>query len=140
MWRHLRMLKRGGRAYDKTGVEGTSPGELAVLCLACPIPSVNLPLNWKSAGKETEYVDPFYTFSSLMYSSSYLYYLTLGIDACFQFKRRQVSSYQRDPELGPGYAYLVAWDSYSKYLHHFTNQEEVCSCYSQRLPSTDMHK
>ena len=54
MWRHLRMLKRGGRAYDKSGVEGTPPGELAVLCPACPIPLVNLPSNWKSAGEKVE--------------------------------------------------------------------------------------
>ena len=56
MWRHLRMLKRGGRSYDNAGIRGTSPGELAVLCPACPIPSVNLPPNWKSTGKDTEYV------------------------------------------------------------------------------------
>ena len=57
MWRHLKMLKRGARAYDPTGIDGTSPGELAVLCPACPIPSVNLPPNWKSVGKDSEYVD-----------------------------------------------------------------------------------
>jgi len=51
------MLKRGGRSYDKTGVDGTSSGELAVLCPACPLPNVNLPPNWKSVGKDSEYVD-----------------------------------------------------------------------------------
>jgi hypothetical protein len=56
----------------------------------------------------------------------YLYYQMFGIDACFRFKRRQVSSYEKDPELGPGYAYLVAWDSYREYLRRFTDQEEVC--------------
>lgn len=55
----------------------------------------------------------------------YLYYQAFGIDACFRFKRRQVSSYEKDPELGPGYAYLVAWEPYSEYLRQFTNQEEV---------------
>lgn len=55
----------------------------------------------------------------------YLYYQMFGIDACFRFKRRQVSNYERDPELGPGHAYLVAWDSYSEYLRDFTDQEEV---------------
>lgn len=55
----------------------------------------------------------------------YLYYQAFGIDACFRFKRREVSSYERDPELGPGYAYLVTWDSYREYLCCFTNQEEV---------------
>ena len=126
------MSKRGGRAYDQTGVEGTSPGELAVLCPACPIPSVNLPPNWKSAGKEIEYVHQLYALSSpLTYPSRFLYYLILGIDACFQFKRRQVSNYKKDPELGPGFAYLVAWNSYKKYLRRFTDQAEVRS-YSSR--------
>ena len=55
----------------------------------------------------------------------YLYYQTFGIDACFRFKRREISSYEKDPELGPGYAYLVAWDSYSKYLGRFSDQQEV---------------
>ena len=56
----------------------------------------------------------------------YLYYQIFGIDACFRFKRRQISSYARDPELGPGYAYLVSWDSYNEYLSRFTDQDEVC--------------
>lgn len=56
MWRHIKMVKRGGRSYDPTGTEGTSPGELAVRCPACPIPSINLPPNWHSVGKDLEYV------------------------------------------------------------------------------------
>ena len=60
----------------------------------------------------------------------YLYYQMFGINACFWFKRRQVSSYKKDPELGPGYTYVVAWDSYCEYLRRFTNQEEVCNLYS----------
>ena len=62
-WRHLKMMKRGGRSYDPTGVNGTSPGELAVLCPACPIPTVNLPPNWQSAGKENEFVYLLYEYS-----------------------------------------------------------------------------
>ena len=57
MWRHLRMLKRGARSYDQTGIKGTSPGELAVLCPACPIPSINLPPDWQTVGKDSECVD-----------------------------------------------------------------------------------
>jgi hypothetical protein len=59
----------------------------------------------------------------------YLYYQMFGVDACFRFKRRQISSYEKDPELGPGYAYVVAWDSYSEYLRRFTDQEEVRRIY-----------
>ena len=55
-WRHLRLLKRGGRAHAQTGVGGTSPGELAVLCPACPHPNINLPKNWTSVAKEFKYV------------------------------------------------------------------------------------
>jgi hypothetical protein len=57
MWRHIKMVKRGGRSYDHSGIDGTSPGELAVLCPACPIPSINLPPNWQSVGKDLEYVN-----------------------------------------------------------------------------------
>ena len=66
MWRHIRMTKRGGRSYDPTGIEGTSPGELAVLCPACPIPFINLPPNWHSVGKDLEYVNPLCACSSLL--------------------------------------------------------------------------
>jgi hypothetical protein len=45
-----------------------------------------------------------------------LYYQSFGIDACFRFKRRQISSYEKDPELGPGFAYVVAWEPYQQYL------------------------
>ena len=56
MWRHLRLLRRGGRAHASTGVNGTSPGELAVVCPACPHPNINLPTNWASIAKESECV------------------------------------------------------------------------------------
>lgn len=60
MWRHLRLLKRGGRAHNSTGARGTSPGELAVLCPACPYPDINLPDDWKSVAKNLEYVPNVY--------------------------------------------------------------------------------
>ncbi|KAF9780638.1 hypothetical protein BJ322DRAFT_1023868 [Thelephora terrestris] len=91
------MTNRGGQSYDGAGIKGTSPGELAVSCPACPIPSVNLPPNWKSAAKDSEY-------------------------------RRQISNYERDPELGPGFSYLVSWGPYSEYLRRFTNQQEMSTC------------
>jgi hypothetical protein len=137
MWRHLRMTKRGGRSYDPSGISGTSPGELAVLCPACPIPSVNLPPDWQTVKKD-EYVDLScnYYFSNSVYPR-FLYYQSFGVDACFRFKRRQVSNYEKDPELGPGYAYLVAWDSYSEYLRRFTNQKEVGFVFSFAIRPRD---
>ena len=57
MWRHMKLLKRGGRAHAVSGVKGTGPGELALPCPACPRPSHNLPENWQETPKDTEYVD-----------------------------------------------------------------------------------
>jgi hypothetical protein len=51
-YRHLLMLKRAGRGHDPTGVEGTKPRELAVVCPCCPDPAVNLPENWENAPPE----------------------------------------------------------------------------------------
>lgn len=55
-WRHLKMLKWGGRAHDPTGPEGTREGELAILCPSCPRPSINIPDNWKDAPLHLRYV------------------------------------------------------------------------------------
>ena len=127
MWRHLRLLKQGGRAHVLTGVDGTSPGELAVLCPACPYPNINLPTNWTSVTKESEYVIRLCTFSSSFLTlRRYLYYQMFGIDACFRFKRRQISSHAKDPELGPRFAYVVAWEPYNEYLLQRGNQNDVC--------------
>jgi hypothetical protein len=43
-------LKRAGRGQDPLGVGGTSQGELAVECPACPQPGRNLPADWENAG------------------------------------------------------------------------------------------
>ena len=51
-WKHLKLLKRAGRGHDPTGVAGTPPGGLAVICPACPHPNINLPENWADAPPE----------------------------------------------------------------------------------------
>lgn len=54
-WRHLKMLKRGGRGHDPSGVAGTKAGELVVNCPACPRPEVNLPANWDTVSDDLKY-------------------------------------------------------------------------------------
>lgn len=51
-WRHLHLLKRAGRGYDAEGANGTNPGELTLLCPACPQPGINLGPNWKKNCEE----------------------------------------------------------------------------------------
>ena len=48
-WRNLKQLKRGGRGHEDSGIDGTKPGELALLCPACPHPGINLPPDWELA-------------------------------------------------------------------------------------------
>lgn len=45
-WRHLHMLKWGGRGHDVSGVAGTTAGELALKCPTCPYPGINIPEGW----------------------------------------------------------------------------------------------
>ena len=53
---HIKMLKRAGRGAVPAGISTTKPGELALACPACPRVGVNLPDNWRSAGKDDRYV------------------------------------------------------------------------------------
>ncbi|KAF7343819.1 CxC2 domain-containing protein [Mycena sanguinolenta] len=115
-FRHLMLLKRGGRAvaYTASGVEGTQQGELAIQCPACPRPDVNLPTGWENASPEDRYV-PFTP-------------LFLALDACFRLKRRLVSSELKDPDLGSGWAYMVETQRYREYLRGVTSQKEMNTC------------
>jgi len=48
-YRNLKMLKRAGRGHDYCGSQATKPGELAVLCAACPQPGMNMAMGWEDA-------------------------------------------------------------------------------------------
>ncbi|KAJ3477374.1 hypothetical protein NLI96_g10506 [Meripilus lineatus] len=113
-WRHLKLLKRAGRANDPGGVAATEPGGLAVLCPACPNPEWNIP--------EEELVDGLpedQDFNSPIYS----------IDANFHLKRKQVSSHVSDPGLGTGWAYFVEEKPYKNYIkQHEKDPEQDATC------------
>jgi hypothetical protein len=55
-WRHTKMLKRAGRAFDPAGIVATAPGSLAIPCRACPLPNVNLPKGWDNVSPARAYV------------------------------------------------------------------------------------
>ncbi|OJT12474.1 hypothetical protein TRAPUB_10982 [Trametes pubescens] len=111
-WRHLKMLKRAGRAHCPEGIKGTGPGELAVRCPACPHPGINLPDNWQDVSDDLKY----------------MYWLTVAVDACFRLKRRDVSSTQKDPFLGNGWGYFVEDTGYHEVLKGYQDQDEMSSC------------
>lgn len=55
-FRHVKLLKKAGRANERDGILTTKPGGLAVVCPACPQPGVNLPDNWKEVEASKKYV------------------------------------------------------------------------------------
>ncbi|KAF7321647.1 CxC2 domain-containing protein [Mycena kentingensis (nom. inval.)] len=111
-YRHLLLLKRGGRGHSLSGVNGTAPGELALRCPACPRPGINLPDNWQDASP----------------ADQCLYVMFIALDACFRLKRRLMGSDLRDPGLGTGWAFFVEWEQYRAYLKTITDQKEMSTC------------
>ncbi|KAJ7352108.1 hypothetical protein DFH08DRAFT_956919 [Mycena albidolilacea] len=111
-YRHLMMLKRGGRGHDPGGAEATASGELAVRCPTCPRPGINLPEGWDRASKEDRFI----------------YFMYFALDTCFRLKRGMVSSELKDPGLGTGWAYMLENMSYREYLLTVTDQKEMSTC------------
>ncbi len=55
-YRHLLLLLWGGKGNEVNGVTNVYPGELAMECLACPQPNVNLPEGWQLVPAAKMYV------------------------------------------------------------------------------------
>ncbi|RDX40751.1 hypothetical protein OH76DRAFT_1459407 [Lentinus brumalis] len=99
-WRHLKMLKRGGRGNILGGAVAPPSGSCAVECPACPHPGKNLPDNYADSPPK----------------QSWLYRLYLAIDANFRLKRKKVSNSEADPSLSAGCAYYVEQNGYHVHL------------------------
>ncbi|KAF7974572.1 hypothetical protein HWV62_11944 [Athelia sp. TMB] len=115
-WCHETMVKRGGRAFVQSNkrIEETAQGELAVLCRACPIPDINLPSDWADGPPKFQF----------------LYILIVCIDACFWFKNRLRSSDEKDPTLGPGWAFMVDHGPYLDHVKKYATEKEISTCAS----------
>jgi hypothetical protein len=126
-WRHLKLLKWGGRGHDPSGVVGTKSGELAVVCPSCPHPGINLPDGWEDAPIEMRYVilkSPCFLFSC---PTRFLYMVFIAMDANFRLKNQLVSNYSQDPGLGIGWAYMLPREDYEGYVLSQVNNEDVSS-------------
>ncbi|KIK49691.1 hypothetical protein GYMLUDRAFT_117283, partial [Collybiopsis luxurians FD-317 M1] len=119
-WRHLKELKRARRGNDGVRkVAETHAGELAVKCIACPAPGINLPTGWENAIVEERF----------------LYTVFIAIDACFQLKCRTVGTWETDPPLCDGGSYFVESGPYCQYCNTVKDQKEICTC--TRLAAMD---
>ncbi|KAL0567046.1 hypothetical protein V5O48_014951 [Marasmius crinis-equi] len=124
IWRYIKMLKRAGVGVDPArSINNVSAGELAVRCIACPRPGINVPEDWQTKIRE----DP---------DKSFLYNKFISVDACFRLKRRNVSSEKQDPGLFTGKAYFVAQSDYQSHMEVMKTkpeQEEEGHCLGNRL-------
>ncbi|KAJ7441892.1 hypothetical protein FB451DRAFT_1414473 [Mycena latifolia] len=107
-WRHVVMLKRAGRGHVPDGIATTPQGSCALLCPACPQPGKNLPPGWKDVPEEKQF----------------LYALFLAIDANFRLKRKDVSTEEKDPGLGKGWAFYCEVEAYMKHVAENWHQKQ----------------
>ncbi|KAJ8480768.1 hypothetical protein ONZ45_g15534 [Pleurotus djamor] len=102
-YRHMMLLKRGGRGNVEDGVENIGPGELALLCLACPQPGINLPVAWMSVA------------------------IAMSIDANFRLKNR-LRNNDKDDGLHTGLAYFVEQKPYNEHILKHTTEADISNC------------
>lgn len=134
-WRHLQLLKWGGRAHDPAGVEATKPGQLAIRCPSCPYPGINLPEGWEEASAGERCVTWWLSaFLMLILTLRFLYMMFACMDANFRLKNQLVSNYSQDPGLGTGWAYMVARERYEDYVLGRANDEDVSFLFNRCHP------
>ncbi|KAJ7784055.1 hypothetical protein B0H14DRAFT_2630667 [Mycena olivaceomarginata] len=90
----------------------TREGELAVDCLACPKPGVNLPEGWKQTPPEKRF----------------LFTIFFAIDACFRLKRKKISNWLTDPSIQDGWSYFVRSLEYMEFVKTLGEQKEMSTC------------
>ncbi|KAJ7055405.1 hypothetical protein C8F01DRAFT_1258577 [Mycena amicta] len=111
------MMKRAGRGHDQSGVHGTSQGELALQCRACPQAGMNLPDGWNNIN-----------WDAMQEDLQYKYFLFLAQDCNFQLINRNVSSAAKDPILHDGCGYFVNNAKYVEFLRAHVTEEEISTC------------
>ncbi|KAE9406963.1 hypothetical protein BT96DRAFT_954569 [Gymnopus androsaceus JB14] len=101
-WRHLHMLKQGGRVHDPNPrcIKETKAAELAIKCPSCPRPGINLPKIYLNAPPEDQFLDR----------------SMLAMDANFHLKNQLILSWTRDLGMGVRSAYFVEKAGYEKYV------------------------
>jgi hypothetical protein len=68
---------------------------------------------------------PFYFLISLIYNCSWLYMLTVAMDANFRLKSRLRNTTKKELTLGMGWSYFVDNGPYSEFIKNYIDEEEV---------------
>ncbi|KAJ7271751.1 hypothetical protein C8J57DRAFT_1226330 [Mycena rebaudengoi] len=113
-WRNLQLAKRAGRGHDPAGCTGTKNGECGLLCPAFLI----LERTCHPIGKTYH-----------RRKGKFLYALFLALDANFRMRRKDVSSEEKDPGLGDGWAFFGEVQRYMSHLEkNWDQKQERSTC------------
>ncbi|KAJ7219723.1 hypothetical protein B0H12DRAFT_1241465, partial [Mycena haematopus] len=113
-WRHIQMLKRTGRGHEPNGVANTRPAT---------VPYCALPVHTR------ESIYPLGGRMRPRLNSEFLYGLFVGIDANFRLKRKDVSTEEKDPGLGNGWAFFCNVNKYMAHVKkHWKQKQERSHC------------
>ena len=128
-WRHLKLLKWGGRGHDQSSALGMKLGEMAVICPSCPHPGINLLEGWEDTPIAMQYIVQNLSRDRYTYLLRFLYMMFVAIDANFRLKNQLVSNYSQDPGLGIGWPYMLPRAEYESYVLSRAKDEDVRSYY-----------
>ncbi|PBK94556.1 hypothetical protein ARMGADRAFT_1029626 [Armillaria gallica] len=105
-------LLKFGHGHFEEGIKMTELGTLALPCLVCPCPGVNLPEGWEKVPD----------------SYKFLYRPILGSDMDFHLSERDKSDDAADPCLHTGLAYCVEHEEYLTHVQKYVSQKDISSC------------
>ncbi|KAE9396951.1 hypothetical protein BT96DRAFT_996227 [Gymnopus androsaceus JB14] len=108
-WRTVRLYKRQGRGNIPNGTENIGMGDLAVVCMACPYPGMNLPADYESAPE----------------SKSFIYKLFTAQDANMKCTRLNASSEERNPGFNQGGAFFVNQTDFMDHVREYDKKIPV---------------
>ncbi|KAJ7727800.1 hypothetical protein DFH07DRAFT_757522, partial [Mycena maculata] len=116
-YRIISMMKRAGRGHAQSGTGGTTQGELAVQCRACPQDGRNLLEGWQNIN-----------WAAMPEDLRYKYFLFLVQDCNFRLISQNVSSAANDPIIGDGLGYFMNNALYTDFLRNHVSEEEISTC------------
>ncbi|KAI0739708.1 hypothetical protein C8Q80DRAFT_1288610 [Daedaleopsis nitida] len=110
-WRNLKARKWNGYGHCD---EELGPGDLAVLCPACPQPGLNLPDNWQEDPQKVKYTQ------------------SVVLDGNFSTQHRRMKNPEDDVALADGHSYMVTEAPYKAHLQSATVFKEENTCNDHR--------
>ena len=120
-WRDLKNWNFFGYGHDTD--RSPENDDLALFCLACPQPWINLPENWRDG--PDQWVLLFCKHSIWWIIFRWLYCRNIVVNGNFSAEHMKMQNPGNDISLSNGKGYMVEWSDYSKHLNITLPTKEV---------------